>query len=196
MNLIEKSMAHKLLRRGSNACRRGCIRLFVDTRAIAATEFAVLLPFLLFLYIGATQLTMAIMINRQVALTASTVANIVAQYTSISASSQFPDIFNASAQIFSPNSTAPAKIVVSLLTIDANGKATVGWSQTFQGKAYKAGDTVTVPAALDVPNTTLVFSEVTYAYTPPFGFVPMGTINLYAPIYMPPRDSSTINLVS
>jgi hypothetical protein len=47
-----------------------------------------------------------------------------------------------------------------------------------------------------VPNTTLIFSETTYAYTPLFDFMRFGTLNLYAAIYMSPRASTTINLVA
>jgi Flp pilus assembly protein TadG len=166
-----------------------------DVRGIAATEFALILPMLLILFVGATQLILGIQINRDVAMTANTVATIVAQYTSISKTTQLPDILAASAQIFSPNSTNPAKLMVSLVAIDSKGKATISWSQP-AGTTRKVGDVITVPAAFDTPNTNLVFSEVSYAYTPAIQFVPLGTINLYAPIYMPPRASSTINLLN
>jgi Flp pilus assembly protein TadG len=167
-----------------------------DQRAIAATEFALIFPFLILLYLGSSQLIEGILLDRQVTLTADTVANIVAQYTSISASNQMPDILNASVQIFSPNPSAPAKIVVTCITIDNSGKATVVWSQTLNGTARSVGSVVPVPAAMDVPNTTLILSEATYAYTPQFDFIHMGTFNLYASIYMAPRASSVINLVS
>ena len=176
--------------------RARTIRLLADQRAVAATEFALLLPFLLTLYVGATQLILGILINRQVALTANTVANIVSQYSSISAGSQMPDVLNAAVQIFSPNSTTPANLVVSLVTIDNAGKATVAWSQTLNGTARKVGAIVALPTALDVPNTNLVFSEAGYTYTPVFTFVPLPTMYLYAPIFTPPRNSTTINLLS
>ena len=55
---------------------------------------------------------------------------------------------------------------------------------------------VTVPAALDTPNTNLIYSEVTYAYTPVLDLLKLGTINLNSAVYMFPRASTTINLVS
>ena len=167
-----------------------------DQRGVAAVEFALILPFLLLLYLGSVELTQGIMVDRQVALTADTVTNIVAQYTTISASHQLPDILNASAQIFSPNPASAATVVVSLIAVDGSGKATVSWSQALNGSALTQGQTITIPSNLDIPNTTLVYGQATYAYTPWFDFIGIGTLNLSSSVYMSPRASSTINLVS
>ncbi len=174
----------------------GIGRCCADQRGFAAVEFALILPFMLTLYFGSVELTQGIMINRQVALTADTVTNIVAQYTTISASQQLPDIMNASAQIFQPNPSSPASIVVSLIAIDASGNATVAWSQALNGTALTRGQSVTVPSNLDIPNTTLVYGQAGYAYTPWFDFLGIGTLRLSSSVYMSPRASSTINLVS
>ncbi len=167
-----------------------------DQRGMAAVEFALILPFLLLLYLGSVELTEGIQVDRQVALTADTVTNLVAQYTTISASQQMPDILNASAQIFTPNPSSAATVVVSLIAIDGAGKATVSWSQALNGSALTAGQPITIPANLDIPNTTLVYGQATYAYKPWFDFMGIGTLNLSASVYMSPRASSTINLVS
>ena len=171
-------------------------RYGADQRGMAAVEFALILPFLLLLYMGSVELTQGIMIDRQVALTADTVTNIVAQYTTISASQQLPDILNASAQIFSPNPSSPATVTVSLITIDSSGNATVTWSQTLNGTALTKGAPITIPTNLDIANTTLVYGQATYAYTPWFDFMGIGTLKLSSSVYMSPRASSTINLVS
>jgi Flp pilus assembly protein TadG len=163
---------------------------------MAAVEFALLLPFLLFLYLGGVEIIEGILLQRQTTLTATTVANIVAQYTSISASTQLPDILNASVQIFAPNSGANATVVVSLVTISSGGQATVTWSQALNGSARPTGQVITVPSTLDIPNTTLLYSETTYSYTPTFDFMHIGTRSIYSSIYMVPRASTTINLTS
>ena len=170
--------------------------LLKDKKGVSAVEFALILPFLLALLFGGTELLQGVLIHRQATLAATTVANIVTQYTSISASTQMPDILNASVQIFAPNAAANASIVVSLVTIDSGGKGTVTWSQTLNGTARATGQVVTVPASLDIPNTALIYSEANYAYTPVFDFLKFGTFNLYNAIFMPPRDASTINLTN
>src|ERR1019366_3703582 len=84
-----------------------------NQQGVAAVEFALILPFLLLLYFGSVEITQGILINRQVSLTATTVSNIVTQYTTISASKDLPDILHASAQIMEPYSTANTKMIVS-----------------------------------------------------------------------------------
>jgi hypothetical protein len=139
---------------------------------------------------------MAVATYRLVDLTANTVTNLVTQYTTISQSSQMPDILSAATQVMYPNTPANVQVVVSLISIDKNGNATVAWSQTLHGTARTVGAAVTVPAALDIANTNIVFGETTYPYTAAIDFLNLGTFNLYSSIFMVPRAATTINLTS
>ena len=165
-----------------------------DRRGVSAVEFALILPVMLVMYLGGVEVLQGIAINRMVALTASTVTNLVSQYTTISASSQMPDILNASAQVLTPYPVSNATVVVTCISIDSTGKATVAWSQALNGSAKATGTVVTVPAQLDTPGTTLIFGETTYNYAPAIDFMNFGTIKLYSSVYMVPRASTTINL--
>ena len=51
---------------------------------------------------------------------------------------------------------------------------------------------MTIPAALVVPNTSLVWGEVSYDYKPVVGYVVTGTLNLKDQIFMRPRLSDTV----
>lgn len=173
--------------------RRG----LADQSGVAAVEFALLLPFLVFLYLGGVELLQGIVIQRQTTLTATTVANIVSQYSTISASMQMPDILNASSQILAAYSPPSPVVVVSLVQISSSGSATVEWSQaTSNGTARTKGQAVTVPGTLDQPSTYLILSEVSYPYTPTVDFMHLGTVNLHASIFMVPRNSTNINQTS
>ena len=165
-----------------------------DQSGLSAVEFALLLPFMAILYLGSVEVGQGVAIDRMVALTASTVTNVVSQYTVVSASQDMPDILNASAQILTPYSAANVSVTVSCITIDNAGKATVTWSQALHTKARTVGATVTVPAALATPNTTLILGEANYTYTPLIDFLHLGTLNLYSSEYMFPRSSPTITL--
>lgn len=184
------------LRNALMRLRRTAAALASDCRGLSAVEFALLLPLMLTLYVGGAEISQAVSTYRLVDLTANTVTNLVAQYTTISASQQMPDILNASAQVMYPNAANGVKVVVSLISIDANGKATVTWSQTLNGTARPAGQVVTVPASLDVANTNVVLGETTYVYSPAVDFMNLGSFNLYSSIYMLPRAATTINLTS
>ncbi len=165
-----------------------------DRRGVSAVEFALILPIMLVMYLGGVEVLQGVAINRMVALTASTVTNLVSQYTTISASSQMPDILNASAQVLTPYPVSNATVVVTCISIDNTGKATVAWSQALNGSAKATGTAITVPAKLDTPSTTLILGETTYNYTPAIDFLNLGVIKLYSSVYMVPRASTTINL--
>lgn len=169
---------------------------------LSAVEFALLLPVMLVFYLGGVQISMAVSTYRLVDLTANTVTNLVSQYTTISKSSQMPDILSAATQVMypaqanDPNVSKNIQVVVSLISIDNNGNATVAWSQTLNGTARSVGSAITVPASLDIANTNIVLGETTYAFTAPVDFLKLGTINLSSALYMVPRASTTINLTS
>ena len=175
------------------------LRRFRRARSGAsAVEFALILPAMLTLYLGTYEVTQGLALDRLVKLNATTVTNLVAQYTSISATHDMPDVLAASSQILSPYPTTATKAVtvVSLLSIDASGKATVSWSQAQNGTARPVGQAITVPTALAKPNTTLVFGETSMPYKSPIQFLPLATWNLYGSTYMAPRSSTTINLTA
>ena len=162
----------------------------------SAMEFALLAPVMLTLYFGTFEVTQGIAMDRLVKLNASTITNLVAQYTTISTSRDMPDLFAATSKIMAPYPLAKPATVVSCIAIDDKGKATVAWSQASGGTARTVGQTVTLPAALDKPNTQLILGETTMAYHPTIQFVPLGAWNLYGAVYMFPRASSVINLTS
>lgn len=172
-------------------------KLARNTRGVAAVEAAILLPVMLMVYLGTNEIAMAVATYRKVDLAANTVSNLVAQYTTISASSEMPDILDASTQVMYPNPAASVKVVVSLITVNAKGTAaTVTWSQTLNGTARVAGSSVTLPASLMVAGSSVVLGEVQYPYNAAVDFLNLGTINLFSSIYMVPRASTTINLTS
>jgi Flp pilus assembly protein TadG len=164
--------------------------LATQSGGIAAVEFAIILPLMLLLYLGSFEIAEAVALKRQVALTASTVANIVTQYATISKTTEMPDILDASSAVLTPYPVSNAVVTVSLISIDGNGNATVAWSQALNGGGRKVGQTVTLPVGLDVPNTSVVLGETTYAYAPLMDFIHIGTLDLYSSVYMSPRSSS------
>jgi Flp pilus assembly protein TadG len=151
---------------------------------------------MLMIYLGTAEVSMAVSTYRLVDLTANTVTNLVTQYSTISASQQMPDILNASTQVMYPNPSSKVQVVVSLITINSKGAATVTWSQTLNGTARTVGSAITLPTSLDVANTSVVLGETKYPYQAAVDFLNLGTINLSSTIYMVPRAATTINLTS
>jgi len=163
------------------------LRRFVgDKRGVSAVEFALLAPVMIGLYLGCVEISDGVGVDRKVSLTAAALANLGAQVTSIS-SSDMTNIFDASAAIIAPYSSGKLKSTLSCLKVDSTGKVTVAWSATKNGTARATGSSVTIPSALAVPSSQLLFSEVSYAYTPTVGYTITGTLNLSDQMYMSPR---------
>ncbi|MBB3932653.1 Flp pilus assembly protein TadG [Kaistia hirudinis] len=172
----------------------GRLRSFrADSSGIAALEFALILPVMLVLYLGGIEVTDGLMLKRKVSHTASAIADLVAQDTAIASTAEMQDIFNAGTTILSPYTTSKLKVSVVAISMDASKKATVSWSQTFNGGSCAAkGSVVTVPADLQSANGFLVRVTTEYAYTPDFGYVLTGTIPLKERFYQAPRSGKAI----
>jgi Flp pilus assembly protein TadG len=172
----------------------GLKRFSAAQGGIAAVEFAIILPLMCLLYLGGFEVMEEISARRQVSLTASTVAEIVSQYSTISESQTMPGILAASTSVLTPFSSSNAVVTVSSITINNAGQATIAWSQSMNGTGHTVGSTVTLPAALDVPNTTVIWGETSYSYTPLIDYMNIGTKSIYSSIYMLPRQPGAIAL--
>ena len=171
--------------------RRSLRRFRDDKRGVSAVEFAMLLPLMLTLYIGGVEVSSAIAVDRKVTLVARTLGDLVAQSTSLNAT-DMTNILNAATTVIQPYSDSLVKITVSRVDVDAQGAAKVIWSKTKNGTARAANSGVTLPAALNTANTSLVWAESEYAYTPAIGYVITGTMTLKDQIYMRPRLSDAV----
>jgi Flp pilus assembly protein TadG len=162
-----------------------------DERCVSAVEFALLLPLMVTLYLGGVEVSQGLTIDRKVTLVARTVADLAAQAQKIT-SADMTNILDASTAVMLPYSTAKAKVTVSQVTIDSNGIATISWSESKNGTKRAKGSSVTLPAALNIPSSSLIWSEVTYDYKPVIGYVITGTMALTDQIYMRPRLSDSV----
>ncbi len=171
--------------------RRSVRRLARDERGISAVEFAMLLPLMVTLYLGGVEVSQAVAVDRKVTLVSRTLGDLVAQATNVT-TSDMTNIMAASAAIVVPYADSKLKITVSSVKIDSAGVAKIAWSDTKNGTARTVGTTVTLPTALNTANTTLIWAEAQYAYTPAIGYVITGTMNLKDQIYMRPRLSDCV----
>jgi len=162
-----------------------------DKRGVSAVEFAMLLPLMITLYIGGVEVSQAIAVDRKVTLVARTLGDLVAQSTSVNAT-DMTNILNAASSVVQPYSSTLIQVTVSRVDVDANSVAKVVWSKTKNGTARLPNAVVTLPAALNTANTSLIWAESQYAYTPAMGYVITGTLQLRDQIYMRPRLSDTV----
>lgn len=162
-----------------------------DVRGIALIEFAICVPVMIAFFLGGYQLSDASACRRRVIIVARAAADLNSQYAVLSAS-QVDTILNASTQIMTPYDATNASIRVSQITTDSDGKTSrVSWSRAVRGTALVKGDPFTLPKTLQTKNSSVLYSEVTYTYTPAFGKV-VPQLTFTNSLYMMPRVSSAV----
>ena len=171
--------------------RLSAASLIEDRRGIAATEFAFIVPIMLVMFFGTVEFSSGIAVDRKVTLMARTLADLTSQSISV-ANSDLTNFFNASNGIMTPYSETPIQGTISELYVDPKTlQARVQWSQGAAPRA--ASSPVTIPAALAVGGTYLIFSEVSYLYVPAVGYVmAKAGITLQDVAYTRPRQSLCI----
>jgi Flp pilus assembly protein TadG len=168
--------------------------LRADTRAIAAVEFALVVPFMLLLYVGGVELGNGLAISVKVSETAHTVADLISRNQCVT-DATLSTMLGASSATIAPYASGNAAIIVSEVSTDANGKATVTWSSALNGTPRPVNQTMTLPAALGTPspaNASLILGEVTYSYTPNLGYTISGTVPIGDSYLLFPRISSSV----
>jgi len=167
--------------------RRSAQGLFGDISGIAATEFAMIVPIMLILFFGTDEFASGIAVNRKVTLMARTLSDLTSQNTSVT-TTQLSNIFNASTGIMTPYPSSPVNARIVELFIDSSLVVHQIWTAT-SGTTPPTG-TVTVPTALKVAGSYLIYSEVSYNYVPAVGYVmAKAGINLSDHTYTRPRQS-------
>ncbi len=160
---------------------------------VAAVEFAIVLPFMLLMYIGSVEVGDGLAIQFKVTETARTVTDLASQYVSID-TTDMSGILAASSTIVAPYPAANMAMTVSEVTTNGSGQGTITWSCSLNGTAHAVGSSVTLPASLQTANISVIWGEVTYPYTPQLGYVISGTINLYESTYFYPRLVNSVAL--
>jgi Flp pilus assembly protein TadG len=167
-----------------------------STRGVAAIEFAMIMPVLAVMFLASFDGGRAISIYMKVRDATYTVNAITNQYQIIH-DADMQAILGATTAVLAPYSSSPVGVTVSQIAVDSSGNATISWSDTQGGTARAVGSSVTVPTALKVKNSYLVFGEVSYPYTPMFGYFGHNTtINLSDNLYAMPRSSASITRIS
>jgi Flp pilus assembly protein TadG len=172
---------------------RSVIEMLRDCRGIAATEFAVIVPVMLVMFFGTVEFSSGVAVDRKITIFARAVSDItsqapasIPQYALVT-DTYLQNAFTSGLKILQPylqNSSNSAKATVSEIYVDSTGAATIRWSRAavlspaatqaaLATSVRNPNDVVTniVPPALLVKKTYLIFSEVSYLYTPAVGYV-------------------------
>jgi Flp pilus assembly protein TadG len=157
-----------------------------DDKGLAAVEFALIAPVMIMMFFGATELSSGVDCSSRVSRSASTVADLVAQSTTVS-STDTGNAFSAANAILYPYPSANAKIVVTSLVADSTGKVTVDWSDA-QNTTKRTAVPASIPAGILPAGSSVIYTEVSYAFSPGVSYF-LGSVNLTGSFYSKPRRS-------
>lgn len=155
-----------------------------NERGAAAVEFALILPFLVTLYLGSIEASSLFTVDRRVEVISGTMADLVARWNpneGILPKDTLKDYFQAAQGIITPYSTTGLTQVLTVVKVSAAGAATVLWSCGWNGGvAASANSSYSLGTEMMLRSKSgyVVTAMTAYAYKPVLGMVFTSAINL------------------
>lgn len=158
---------------------------------IAALEFAIIVPVLLVLYMGASDAAMAVLLNRKLEGTASTIGDLVGQEQTVT-KDQLKLIVGIARAVIQPFDSTKLSTLVTSVTINASGESKVDWSFASGGASASAKGTVfTLPDSFAAHRSrSLIVTKTNYIYEPLGGYGFADAIPMEALVYLTPRNTT------
>lgn len=179
-----------------------CRRFIASTRAIAAVEFAIIMPILVVMFLSTFDAANGIAVYMKVRSATYTLAAVTNQYgTSNSAisSTDMTAITGAASAVLSPYPSGPTVVTISQIKATSNTQAQVSWSYSLNGTALTTGATYTGLPTSFAKNSCggsypcyVIVASVSYTFTPTFGAFLTGPITLADGLLVTPRSSVCI----
>lgn len=168
-------------------------RLSNQIDGISAIEFALLAPFLMFLYLGSIELSFLMETDRKVTKAASTMSDLSGRFEQLD-SDALDDIHHAARMIFLPDNVSEARLRITSFTM-IDDKPTVEWSVhcNWSGRIADS-EIVDIPESVEPSFGSTIMTEVELPVESTFGFVFSVTKTLEDTSYSRPRESSNIPL--
>lgn len=170
--------------------KRSTAAFAADCRAVAAVELAVIAPLMLLMFFASVEFSSGVAIDRKVTLVAHTLADLTSRSTIVT-DIDLTNFFAAGNGIMYPYPASPVRSTISELYVEPDTLvARVQWSSGAAPRAAKS--TMTIPAALQVAGSYLIYSEVSYTFMPAVPWILQGGITLSDESYSRPRQSSCV----
>jgi Flp pilus assembly protein TadG len=185
------------------ALSRNVRRFFDSNSAVAAIEFAMIMPVLLLLFLGSFDAGSAIIVYTKVRAATYSLAAITNQYGDgtnpnyppISATTMTA-ITGATSAILAPYASSGTTVVISQIKATSATAAVVSWSYAVNGTVLTQAPSLPTNFAVNTCNGTYpcyaIFAQVSYSFTPMFGAFITGPITLSDSLYTTPRVSTCV----
>ncbi len=180
---------------------RNKLELFVRfaraQKAVAAVEFALILPFLLVLYMGSIEVSQIISVDQRMSAATGALGDLVARTNGELTTATLDDFFAAAGLVMTPYSADNLKQLVTMVYVDENGETNVEWSVGYNGATAKTtNSTYSLPSEFTAiaTDTYVIVSEAQIPYQPWGGYVFDASVNLYRQYFYLPRYGAEITL--
>lgn len=170
---------------------RGIQGICYNEKGISAVEFALIAPLMVLIYFGCIELSLLMRVDRRVSTTASSLGDLTARLVTVS-DADMQELFNAAAVTMQPYPATNARMRITSVVDNGNGKTRVDWSDAFNMTPYTPNALITVPVGLVPSPGSVIVAEVEFAYESDLGFVLDGSRTLKDVFYLRPRRVTQI----
>ncbi|MEZ5845013.1 MAG: TadE/TadG family type IV pilus assembly protein [Hyphomicrobiaceae bacterium] len=184
--------------RATEAGRRLLTRFAEARDGVAAVEFAMIVPMMVMLFIGAVEFSQAISADRRVTQVASSTADLVARARSTT-KAELEGILDIASKLMPAPTYDPTQLKITLVSVEAdiNNAATtkVGWSCKYNGgvNSYSNGQAYSLPSGVVEKGDSVIVAEVEYNYVAPiFNEFLGGSFKMSEKFYLKPRLSAKV----
>lgn len=179
---------------GSSRILAHLARFRIARAGVAAVEFALILPFMVLIYLGMVEVTFGVNVDRKVTILSRTIGDLTGRVQNVN-DADLETIFGASLSVIAPFDSDGVRMRLSSVNIrDNNGEpeARVCWSDGRNMSARAPNEVIPVPDGFNTPGTSFILAEVEKLYTPMFGHALTGSINLTERTPWPVRNVSEV----
>jgi Flp pilus assembly protein TadG len=177
-----------MTRRVNSTCRR----FAAAKQGVAAVEFALILPILVVMLLATFDGGRAIAAYMKMRAATYALASITNQYATIQ-STDMTSILGATSVVMAPYTGGTPAVIISQVKINNAGVSSIEWSAAQGTTARAVPSSITPPTAMVVNSSYLILAEVSYTYTPLFGYFGSGSgITFSDSLYVTPRSVSCI----
>ncbi len=154
-------------------------RFAAAKRGVAAIEFAILAPMMVFLMFASVDLLNMLETNKRVQNVAASVADVVARDTEVS-NSEISGLWSAIGVLMYPDNGSGVNIRITSVRINSATDARVVWSEGRGMSARTNNSQVAsfLPSQMRVAGTSVIIAETTYGYRTPLGFLMSGPVTM------------------
>lgn len=167
-----------------------------DTGGVAAIEFAMIVPLMIMMFVGAVEFSQIITVDRRVSQVASATADLVARTKSLS-STEMDGVLQVVGELVKPYDAAPLKLTVMNVKASPTDATDtkVCWAKAHNGGvgSYTPGQVYALPTGVVEKGDSVIVTEVEYNYIPLiFDHFITGPKKLEEKFYLKPRLSSYV----